>query len=173
MMSPALLTDAVLRSLELLAIVVGVAFIGLVRVKLIFSRVSPNFTNFLVLPNPTPYLESELLSSYQRFCTFLPDFFNTFLSSSIFLVSCAKFWFTGFAFLPPFLAARNLDFSFLSFLNLQQSQVLCVVYAPPCFLHRSQCFSKQTFLETLAVDSLPGGFFPFLPLWEAFSEDSS
>jgi hypothetical protein len=63
MMSPALLTDAVLTSLELLAIVVGVAFIGLGGVKLVFSTVSPNLTTFLVLPNPTPYLELESLSS--------------------------------------------------------------------------------------------------------------
>ncbi len=62
MMSLALLIDAVLTSLELLAIVVGVAFIGLGGVKLVFSTVFLNFTIFLVLPNPTPYSESELLS---------------------------------------------------------------------------------------------------------------
>jgi hypothetical protein len=150
-------------SLESLAIVVGVAFIGLGGVKLVFSMVSPNLTNFLVLPNPTPYSESESLSSYWRFCIILPDFFNAFSSFSIFLVSCAKFWFTGFAFLPPFLAAWNSDFSFPSFLNLRQSQVLYVVYAPPCFLHRLQCFSKRTFLGTLAVELVPGCVFPFLP----------
>jgi hypothetical protein len=58
MTSPALLTDAVLTSLELLAIVVWVAFIGLGGVKLVFLMVF-----FLVLLNPTSYLESELLSS--------------------------------------------------------------------------------------------------------------
>jgi hypothetical protein len=62
MTSLALLTDAVLTSLELLAMVVGVAFIGLGGVKLMFLMVSPNLTYFLVLPNPTPYLEPELLS---------------------------------------------------------------------------------------------------------------
>jgi hypothetical protein len=63
MTSPALLTGAVLTSSELLAIVVlGVAFIGLRRVKLVFSMVSPKFNSFLVLPNPTLYLELELLS---------------------------------------------------------------------------------------------------------------
>jgi hypothetical protein len=62
MMSPALLTDAVLTSLELLAIVVGVAFIRLGGVKLICTMVSLNFTIFLVLPDPTPYSELELLS---------------------------------------------------------------------------------------------------------------
>jgi hypothetical protein len=62
MTSLALLTDIVLASLELLAIVVGVAFIRLGGVKLVCSKVSLNLTNFLVLPNPTPYSESELLS---------------------------------------------------------------------------------------------------------------
>jgi hypothetical protein len=63
MTSLALLTDAVLTSLELLAIVVGVAFIGLGGVKLVCTMVYLNFTIFLVLPGPTPYSESELLSS--------------------------------------------------------------------------------------------------------------
>ncbi len=63
MMSLALLTDAVLMSYELLVIVVGVAFIGLGGVKLISTMVSLNLTVFLVLPDPTPYSELELLSS--------------------------------------------------------------------------------------------------------------
>jgi hypothetical protein len=42
MTSPALLSDVVLASLELLAIVVGVAFIGLGGVKLVCSTVSLN-----------------------------------------------------------------------------------------------------------------------------------
>jgi hypothetical protein len=62
MTSLALLTDVVLTSMELLAIVVGVAFIGLVGVKLVCSTVSLNLTNFLVLPDLTPYSELELLS---------------------------------------------------------------------------------------------------------------
>jgi hypothetical protein len=62
MMSLALLTDAVLMSLESLAIVVGVAFIGLGGVKLVCTTVSLNLTIFFVLPNPTPYSELELLS---------------------------------------------------------------------------------------------------------------
>jgi hypothetical protein len=63
MTSLALLTDVVLASLELLAIVVGVAFIGLGGVKVVCTTVSLNLTNFLVLPDPTSYLELELLSS--------------------------------------------------------------------------------------------------------------
>jgi hypothetical protein len=63
MTSLALLTDIVLASLELLAIVVGVAFIGLGGVKLVCSMASLNLTNFLVVPDPTPYSESESLSS--------------------------------------------------------------------------------------------------------------
>ncbi len=62
MTSLALLIDAVLMSLELLAIVVGVAFIGLGGVKLVCTMVSLNLTIFLALPDQTPYSESELLS---------------------------------------------------------------------------------------------------------------
>ncbi len=63
MMSPALLIDAVLTSSESLAILEGVAFIGLGGVKLVFLTVSPNFMTFLVLSDPTPYSEPESLSS--------------------------------------------------------------------------------------------------------------
>jgi hypothetical protein len=62
MTSLASLTDAVLMSLELLAIVVGVVFIGLGGVKLVCTTVSLNLTIFLVLPSPTPYSELESLS---------------------------------------------------------------------------------------------------------------
>jgi hypothetical protein len=58
MMSPALLTDTVLTLLESLAVLVGVALIRLGGVKLVFLTVSPNLITFLVLPDPTPYLES-------------------------------------------------------------------------------------------------------------------
>ncbi len=91
MMSPALLADAVLTSLELLPIVVGVAFIGLGGANFVFSMVSSILTIFLVIPNPTPYSELELLSSYWRFYAFLLNFFNAFSSFSIFLVGCTKF----------------------------------------------------------------------------------
>jgi hypothetical protein len=63
MTSPALLTDTVLTSFELLAILVGVAFFGLGGVYLVFVMVSPNLMTFLVLPNPAPYSELESLSS--------------------------------------------------------------------------------------------------------------
>jgi hypothetical protein len=63
MTSPALLNDAVLTSLDLLEIVVGVAFTRLGGVKLVLLMVFSNLAIFLVLPNPTPYSESELLSS--------------------------------------------------------------------------------------------------------------
>jgi hypothetical protein len=52
----------VLTSSELLAILEGVAFIGLGGVQLMFLMVSPSFMTFLVLPDPTPYLELELVS---------------------------------------------------------------------------------------------------------------
>jgi hypothetical protein len=98
MTSPALLTDVVLVSLGLLAIVMVVAFIGLGGVKLACTMVSLILTIFLVLPNPTPYSESVSLSSYRHFLPFLPDFFNTFSSFLIFLASCAKLCFTGLPF---------------------------------------------------------------------------
>jgi hypothetical protein len=61
MTSSALLTDVVLRSSGLLAILVGVALIRPGGVNIIFLMVSSNLVStFLVLPNPTPYLESEL-----------------------------------------------------------------------------------------------------------------
>jgi hypothetical protein len=63
MTSPALLTDAVRTSSESLGILVGVALIGLGGEKLVFVTVSPILMIFLVLPNPTPYLELESLSS--------------------------------------------------------------------------------------------------------------
>jgi hypothetical protein len=63
MMSPVSLTDIVLASLESLAKGLGVAFIGLVGVKLVCTTVSLILAIFLVLPNPTPYSELELLSS--------------------------------------------------------------------------------------------------------------
>ncbi len=62
MTSLASLADVVFVLLELLAIVVGVAFIRLGGVKLICTTVSLNLTNFLVLPKPTPYFELKSLS---------------------------------------------------------------------------------------------------------------
>ncbi len=56
MMSPALLTDVVLTSLELLVIAGGVALIRLRGVNFVFLAVSPNLiSNSLVLLEPTPY----------------------------------------------------------------------------------------------------------------------
>ncbi len=125
-----------------------------------------------MLPAPTPYSESDLLSLYWLFCAFLPDFFNTFLIFSIFLVSYTKFWFTEFCFLTAFFSGTEIGFLLSVFLKLQQSPLLCMVYVPPCLLHRLQCSLMRTFMRTLAVDLIPGHFFPFLSLGEAFSENS-
>jgi hypothetical protein len=77
MMSSALLTDVVLTSSESLAMLVGVALIGLGGVNFVFLMVSPNLVStFLVLPNSTPYLESKLLSLLRQFFAFLLDFFS-------------------------------------------------------------------------------------------------
>jgi hypothetical protein len=62
MASLALLNDVVLASLESLVIVVGVALIRQGGVTLICAMVSLILTICLVLPNPTPYSQLELLS---------------------------------------------------------------------------------------------------------------
>jgi hypothetical protein len=129
MTSPALLTDIVLTSLESLPIVVVVALIKQGGVNFVFSTVSPNLTNFLVLPNPTPYSESELLSSYWRLCAFLLDFFNTFSSFSIFLVSCTLI--NRICFLTAFLSRAEIGFLLSVFLKPTTiTSVVCGIHAP-------------------------------------------
>ncbi len=147
----------------------GVALIGLEGVSLVFLRVSPKFiTTFSMLPDPIPYSESESLSLRRRFRFLVSRFLRTFSSLSNLSLNWAKDCFAGLGFFLPFLAARKSDFSVLSFLKRRQSRVLCVVCAPPCFLHRSQCFSVRTFFGTLGL-SVPGHFVPFFSLCEAFS----
>ena len=92
-----------------------------------------------MLPNPIPYSESESVLLRQHFFLLVSCFLIAFSSLSIFSHNCAKDCFVGLDFLAPFLVAWKLDFSFPFFSYLQQSCVLCVVYAPPCFLQRSQC----------------------------------
>ncbi len=113
-------------------------------------------TTFSMLPDPIPYSESESLSLRRRFRFLVSCFLRTFSSLSNHLLNCAKDCFVGLGFFLPFLAARR-----------QQSRVLWVVYAPPCFLHRSQCFSVRTFFRTLRF-SVPGRFVPFFSLCEGF-----
>ncbi len=148
--------------------------IGLGGVNFVFLMVSPKLISiFLVLPNPTPYSELALLSSYWCFLDFLLTILRDFLSLSNLLLNCVKFCHSGLGFFLPFLMAQKSAFNFLSFSYLRQSLVLCVVCMPPCFLHRLQCFSKQTFLRTLAIDLVPGCYLRFLLLLEAFLEDSN
>jgi len=150
----------------------GVALIGLEGVNLVFLRVSPKFiTTFSMLPDPIPYSESESLSLRRRFRFLVSRFLRTFSSLSNLSLNWAKDCFVGMGFFPPFLAARKSDFSVPSFSKRRQSRVLCVVYAPPCFLHRSQCFSVRTFFGTLGL-SVPGRFVSFFSLCEAFSSIS-
>ncbi len=120
-----------------------------------------------MLPNPIPYSELESLSLLWRFRFLVSFFLRTFLSLSNFLLNCAKDCFVGLGFFPPFLVARKSDFSVPSFSKRRQSQVLCVVYVPPCFLHKSQCFSVRTFFGTLGL-SVPGCFVPFFLLCKGF-----
>jgi hypothetical protein len=122
-----------------------------------------------MLPNPIPYSESELLLLQRRF-HFLVSFFSiTFSSKSNFLLNCVKDCFTGLGFFPPFSAAQKSDFSVTSFSNQRQSQELCVVQAPPCFLQRSRFFLVRAFFGTLGLWSVPGCYVPFLSLCEGFS----
>ncbi len=67
MTSLALLTDIGHTSSGLLAILMGVALIGLGGVNFVFFMISPKLNStFLVLPNPSPYSESESLSSLKK-----------------------------------------------------------------------------------------------------------
>ncbi len=121
-----------------------------------------------MLPNPIPYLELESLSLLRRFRFLVSFFLSTFSSLSNFLLNCAKDCFVGLGFFPPFLAARKSDYFVPSCSKRRQWQVLCVVYAHPFFLHRSQCFSVRTFFGTLGL-SVPGRCVPFFSLCEGFS----
>ncbi len=106
MTSLALLTGVVLTSSRLLEILLGVALIGLGGVTFVFLMVSPKFNStFLVLPNSTPYSESELLSLYWHFLDFLFNFLRAFSSLSNFWLNCVKFCLAGLGFFPPFLVA--------------------------------------------------------------------
>ena len=121
-------------SLVLLAMPVGVAFSSLVGVNLDFLRVSSNLiTIFPVVTGPISYSESESLLLQQSFFHLASCFLITFLSWPIFLLNCAKDCFMELGFLAPFFVAQKLDFSVAFFSFLQQSLVLCVVYAPLCF----------------------------------------
>ncbi len=121
-----------------------------------------------MLPNPIPYSESELLSLLRRFRFLVSFSLITFSSLSNFSLNCAKDCFVGLGFFPLFIAARKSDFSIPSLSRQRQSQVLCAVYTPSCFLQRLQCFLVRTFFGTLGLWSAPGHFVPFLLLCKAF-----
>ncbi len=95
-------------------------------------------------------------------------FLDAFSSFSNCLHIYAKDCFAGVGFFLPFLVAWKLAFSDPSFSYLQQSFVLCIVYAPPSFFQRSQCFLKQTFFGTLVIDSVPGLLVLFFALVGSF-----
>ncbi len=105
-----------------------------------------------MLPNPIPYSKSESLLLQGHFFCLASCFLIAFLSLSIFFITCAKDCFVESGFFPPFLAAGMMGFSVPSFSDLQQSLVLCVVHAAPCFLQRSYCFLVWAFLGTLPVE---------------------
>jgi hypothetical protein len=170
MTSSPLLTDVILKYFLSLVMSLGVALTGLGGLNLVFLQISLKFiTTFPMLPDPIPYSESESLSLRRRFRFLVSFFLITFSSLSNFLLNCAKDCFVGLGFFPPFLAARKSDFSVLSFSKRRQLQILCIVYAPPCFLQRLQYFLVRTFFGTLGLWSVPGRFVPFYLLCKAFS----
>ncbi len=102
MTSSTLLTDVAHVPLLLLATILGVAFIGLGGVILVFLMVSPKFiTTFSMLLNPNPYSKSESLLLWQHFFLLVSCFLIAFSSLSIFLLKCAKDCFMGSGFFPP------------------------------------------------------------------------
>ena len=113
-----------------------------------------------MLPDPIPYSESESLSLRRRFRFLVSRFLRTFSSLSNLSLNWAKDCFAGLGFFPPFLAARKSDFSVPSF--SKRRQVLCVVYAPPCFLQRSRCFLVRAFLGTLGLFQYQVATYPFI-----------
>ncbi len=147
---PAPLNDVGHMTLLLLAITLGFALIGLGGENLVFLMVSPTkfITIFPLLPNLIHYLELESLLLWQCFFSLVLSFLIAFSSMSNFLLNCAKNCFVGLVFFLPFLAARILMFSAPSFSYLQHSLVLHMVYMPPCFLQRLQCFLVQASLGT-------------------------
>jgi hypothetical protein len=130
-------------------------------------------STFLVLPDPTPYSESESLYLYRHFVEFLLAFLRVFSSLSNFLLNCAKFCLARLVFFLPFLGGMEIGFLIsVPFILTTILGIVCSC-APPCFLHMLQCFLLvQALLGTLAIESVPGCFLPFLPLVEAFLEDS-
>jgi hypothetical protein len=150
----------------------GVALIGLEGVNLVFLRVSLQvsskfMTTFSMLPDPISYSESESLSLQRRFHFLVSHFLRAFSSLSNFSLNCRKDFFVELGFFPPFLATRKSAFYVPSFAKQRQSRVLWVVYAPPCFLHRSQRFLVRTFFRTLRL-SVPGRVLPFFLLCGGF-----
>jgi hypothetical protein len=127
-MSSALLTNIGHTSLLFLVTILGVAFIRLGGVNLVFLPVSPKFitTTFPMLPNPMLYSESESLLISQCFFFLVSCFLMAFSSLSIFLLNCTKECFVRLGFFPPFLVAQKLDFSILSF----SYSIVCGVFAP-------------------------------------------
>ncbi len=152
--------------------IIGGSFNCTRGLNLVFLMDPPTLIfTFSMLPDPIPYSELESLLLWQYCFLFVLCFLIIFLKLSNFLLHCTKDCLVGLCFCLPLLAARKSAFSAPSFLYLQQSFVLYVVYAPPWFLQRLQCFLMWAFLGTLVVDLVLGLLFPFLSLLEAFLLD--
>ncbi len=106
-----------------------------------------------------------------RFLPFGILFLDHLLKPVHLLAQLSKRELCGIGFLSAFLGGAEIRFSVPFFSYLRHSLILCMVYAPPCFLQRLQCFSVQAFLWIFPLDLVPGFLFHFLPLWEAFLLD--
>jgi hypothetical protein len=108
-------------SLVSLAIVVGVALIGLGGVKLICTTVLLNFTNFLVLPNPTVGISILVMV----FLTFLAGLLQRFLELLDFLGELREVMIYWTIFLTAFLSGTEIRFLLSVF--LKPMALMCVM----------------------------------------------
>ncbi len=94
------------------------------------------------------------------FLTFLAGLLQRFLELLDFLCELCEVMVYGITFLTALLSSAEIGFLFSIF--FKPTTLMCVVrgICTPML----QCFSKQTFLGTLTVASVPGRFFPFLLL---------
>ncbi len=98
-------------SLELLAIVVGVALIGLGGVRLVCTTVSLNLTNFLCATQPNSLFRVGIaIRVTAASLTFLAGLLQRFLKLLNFLGELRKVMVYGITFLTAFLSGAEIGF---------------------------------------------------------------
>ncbi len=117
MMSLASLTDAVLTSLESLAMVVGVAFIGLGGVKLVFS---------MVATRPNYLFRVGIAILITAFLTFLAGLLQRFLELLNFLGELREVMVYGITFFTALLSGTEIGFLLSVF--FKPRTLTCVVH---------------------------------------------